>query len=218
MRTADGQSKYKSGGQVHMLKILFDMENRKHIDYQKYIDEDTLPPHINHLHIPVPVEDIEYALRMHNNDAVAEGDFHYSVVAGHDETLESLLAGVRPDAFQFTLSQFIDRYWRQSNQHGYACIYNEAGISRQLFSKMFAYPNEEEHTPRKENIFKLAVVLNLSLPEARRLLDTKGYSISAHDRFDVVMKYCIEHHIRDKFDIDDKLLTFCGRTLFSVPD
>jgi hypothetical protein len=201
-----------------MLKGFFTMENMPRIDYQKYIDEDMIPPDISHLHISVPMDEVKHALQMHTSEALIEADFHYSVIAGHDETLEGLLAGVRVDAFQYALSQFIDRHWRLTGQRGYACVYNEAGMSRQLFSKLFAYPHEEEHIPRKENIYKLAVVLALSLPEARKLLDTKGYSISASDRFDVVMKYCIEHHIRDKFEIDELLYSHCKRTLFSVPD
>jgi len=204
-----------------MLRIFELLEDGNRIDYQKYIDEDTLPPHIdrlripeNSLHIPVPIEEIQHALQMHREVTVAEGKLHYSIVAGRDETLEGLVAGVRPDAFQYMLSQFIDRYWRMTSQRGYACVYNEAGISRQLFSTMFAYGRD--YTPRKENIYRLAVVLKLSLPEARRLMDAKGYSISPNDRFDVIMKYCIEHHIADKNKIDGYLFEYCRRTLFSI--
>lgn len=81
-----------------MLRILELMGDGKRIDYQKYIDEDTLPPHIDRLHIPVPIEEIWHAKQMHQETIVTEGELHYSIVAGNDETLENLVAHARPAA------------------------------------------------------------------------------------------------------------------------
>ncbi len=84
-------------------------------------------------------------------------------------------------------------------------VYNRARISRQLFGRI---KNDPLYHPSKATVFSLLCALRLPLNQASRLLETAGYAFSSSEKFDLIVKYCIEHGIYNIEDVNDILYHF----------
>ncbi len=78
------------------------------------------------------------------------------------------------------------RYLIESNKDNVE-IYNAAGVSKQVFSKIIS---DKNLIPTKLTIISLCIGLNLTLKESKELLHSAGYSLSGSIALDaIVMKY-----------------------------
>lgn len=78
------------------------------------------------------------------------------------------------------------RYLIESNKDNVE-IYNAAGVSKQVFSKILS---DKNLIPTKLTIISLCIGLNLTLKESKELLHSAGYSLSGSIALDaIVMKY-----------------------------
>lgn len=73
-------------------------------------------------------------------------------------------------------------------------VYNKAMISKQVFSKAIS----GQTMPKKSTILALAVALELSLPNTRKLLMKAGYALSDADPTDIIVEYFIR---KKKYDV-----------------
>ena len=69
-------------------------------------------------------------------------------------------------------------------------VYKRANIDRRLFSKIRA---DEDYVPSKKTAISFCLALQLELNEAKKLLATAGYILSASSRFDLIIMYLIEN-------------------------
>lgn len=69
-------------------------------------------------------------------------------------------------------------------------VYKHANIDRRLFSKIRA---DEKYVPSKKTAISFCLALQLELEEAKKLLATAGYALSASSRFDLIIMYLIEN-------------------------
>lgn len=69
-------------------------------------------------------------------------------------------------------------------------VYKRANIDRRLFSKIRA---DEDYVPSRKTAISFCLALQLELEEARKLLATAGYTLSASSRFDLIIMYLIEN-------------------------
>lgn len=69
-------------------------------------------------------------------------------------------------------------------------VYKRANIDRRLFSKIRA---DEDYVPSRKTAISFCLALQLELEEAKRLLATAGYTLSASSRFDLIIMYLIEN-------------------------
>ena len=71
-----------------------------------------------------------------------------------------------------------------------ADVYKRANIDRRLFSKI---RGDEDYVPSKKTAISFCLALQLELEEAKKLLATAGYTLSASSRFDLIIMYLIEN-------------------------
>lgn len=68
-------------------------------------------------------------------------------------------------------------------------VYKSANIDRRLFSKI---RGDEDYVPSKKTAISFCLALQLEMDEAKKLLATAGYTLSASSRFDLIIMYLIE--------------------------
>ena len=106
-------------------------------------------------------------------------------------------AGGKPDlsdmmknmdaTFSDTLMALIDASGEKPSK-----IYNSAGVSKQVFSKINSNSN---YQPSKATAIAFCLALNLNLEETQDLLARAGFTLSKSSLFDVIIMYCIENKI-----------------------
>lgn len=69
-------------------------------------------------------------------------------------------------------------------------VYRRADIDRRLFSKI---RGDEGYVPSKKTAISFCLALQLELEDAKKLLATAGYTLSASSRFDLIITYLIEN-------------------------
>lgn len=97
-------------------------------------------------------------------------------------------------SFYDVLTEYIDKseYTKDSD------VYNKAGISKAVFSKI-----RRGHIPKRTSILRIALVLKLSMDDAKRLLNSAGYSFLASNNFDKFISYVLEEYEKGKkYDYD----------------
>jgi len=81
-------------------------------------------------------------------------------------------------------------------------IYEKARITKQHYSKI---KNKQNYTPKKETILALAFALNLTTKETNELLMKAGYVLCDSDKYDVIIKYCLDRRKTDLHEVNEFL-------------
>lgn len=87
--------------------------------------------------------------------------------------------------FSETLLQLIDRTGKKDSE-----IYKKACISKQHFSKI---RNNPHYQPTKATAIAFALALELDLEETYDLIGRAGFTLSKSSKFDLIIRYFIEH-------------------------
>ena len=106
------------------------------------------------------------------------------MAASKAASLEDMLK--QTDAgFTETLLKLIDKTGKKDSE-----VYKKALLSKQHFSKIRNNPN---YKPTKPTAISLALALELNLEETKDLIGRAGYALTNSSKFDLIIRYFIEH-------------------------
>ena len=102
--------------------------------------------------------------------------------------------------FSETLLKLIDE-----TGHKDSTIYKRAGLTKQHFSKI---RNNPQHKPTKPTAIALALALELDLEQTNDLIGRAGFTLSNSSKFDLIIRYFIEHRNYNIVEINLALYEF----------
>ena len=112
-----------------------------------------------------------------------------------DELLEELMKP-RED-FRALLFHYLNRSGRTNPE-----VYRAAQIDRKLFSAICTKPH---YQPSRGTVIRLALALQLTLPEAMEFMERAGYALSSARPSDLVVTYYISRGVYDLITIEAAL-------------
>ncbi|MBR6233073.1 MAG: macro domain-containing protein [Erysipelotrichaceae bacterium] len=89
-------------------------------------------------------------------------------------------------------------------------VYKRANIDRKHFNHI---KNNAAYKPKKVTAVALAIGMRLNIEETNTLLERAGFVLSRSSKFDLIIRYCIEHQIYNIFDINELLFREDQQTL-----
>jgi len=102
--------------------------------------------------------------------------------------------------FTETLLRLIDKTGRKDAE-----IYKRAGLTKQHFSKI---RNNPDYKPTKPTAIALALALELDLEATKDLIGRAGYALTNSSKFDLIIRYFIEHRNYNVVEINMALYEF----------
>lgn len=124
-----------------------------------------------------------------------------------EEDLKQWLEQNRTTSFQQDLMRMIDERHMTDVE-----FYKAALIDRKLFS---AIRNNIYYIPSKETALVCCLALQLELLEAEALLKKAGFALNHTSTRDLIVEYCITHHLFD-LDIVNTLLDHYGERMLRM--
>lgn len=121
-----------------------------------------------------------------------------------NRNIESLM-GQMDETFSQRLLRLIDERGMTDSE-----AYNKAYVDRRHFSKI---RKDVNYSPNKKTVLAFAIALELSIDEAKDLLNSAGFALSRSSKTDIIVAYFLQNKIYDMFEINE-ILDAYGQSIF----
>ncbi len=127
---------------------------------------------------------------------------NYAAPFGHKDSaaddIKRILSAKEP-GFGASLAGKIDELGLRDSR-----VYRAAQVSKAAFNKII----NDKSVPKRQTAVPLVLVLGLDPAQSYKLLETAGIVLSSSSHFDLIIRYCFEHSIRDIDIVNDILYEF----------
>jgi len=93
-------------------------------------------------------------------------------------------------------------------------LYKLAGLHRSIKQKIELSSGLEPYRPDKNTVIKMGMAMRMTLDEMDRMLAAAGFALANNDEKDIVIRYCIERKIYDRYEIDARVYARTGKSLY----
>ena len=121
-----------------------------------------------------------------------------------NRNIESLM-GQMDETFSQRLLRLIDERGMTNSE-----AYNKAYVDRRHFSKI---RKDINYAPNKKTVLAFTIALELSIDEAKDLLNSAGFAFSRSSKTDIIVAYFLQNKIYDMFEINE-ILDAYGQPVF----
>ena len=204
-------------------KESFDTAGRLYTDIRNYLDAKFDPPMFQSSYVPHRKQKKAYREEKTSTsiggkikDLVANQLFYDA--CDEEQSLETAVP--RPESYYIEKKEdlfepdesFSECLIRMIDERGLLDpdVYKKANIDRKHFNHI---KNTKDYRPKKKTAVALAIGMKLDIADTNRLLERAGYVLSSASRFDLIIKYCIEHNIYNIFDVNEILFAYDQETL-----
>ena len=134
-----------------------------------------------------------------------------SMTSTPEDAYSPLVMNYERPAPSFDIEPFRDALYRLIDLSGMTDVetYKKADIDRKLFSKL---KNDQYH-PSKETVFRLILALELTIKNAKELLEQAGYAFSRSSKIDLIVKFCIENKKYNLVEVNELLYEYTEKTI-----
>ncbi len=115
------------------------------------------------------------------------------------------LMGQMDETFSQRLLRLIDERGMTDSE-----AYNKAYVDRRHFSKI---RKDVNYAPNKKTVLAFSIALELSIDEAKDLLNSAGFAFSRSSKTDIIVAYFLQNKIYDMFEINE-ILDAYGQPIF----
>jgi hypothetical protein len=92
-------------------------------------------------------------------------------------------------------------------------LYQHVGVSKSVFSKI---RTDDDYQPDKDTVFKFAIGLQLNLEDGIEFLASAGFNFKVSSHRDLVIRHCLSLRKYGLMMVDDLLIQFNEKPLFSL--
>jgi hypothetical protein len=92
-------------------------------------------------------------------------------------------------------------------------LYQHIGVSKSVFSKI---RTDDDYQPDKDTVFKFAIGLQLNLENGIEFLASAGFNFKVSSHRDLVIRHCLSLRKYKLMMVDDLLIQFNEKPLFSL--
>ena len=171
---------------------------------RKYIDKYYIDKHEEDADIEIDESAVEsYAVESIQKTKEADT---ISLTLPVNRNIESLM-GQMDETFSQRLLRLIDERGMTDSE-----AYNKAYVDRRHFSKI---RKDVNYTPNKKTVLAFAIALELSIDEAKDLLNSAGFALSRSSKTDIIVAYFLQNKIYDMFEINE-ILDAYGQPIFEL--